>query len=157
MRLREIAEVIKGVHLFEGSKKEKLKTYKELSMISLESIAFLDERKVIEVDVAHKVPSKQLTKAGDVIVSLYYPMIACYVEKGQEGYVVPHYMAIIRMKNHKKIDSRFVVHFINSTRGRRALAKTSEKLFSSRPTSLPLATLNEVELLADTNNLMERL
>ena len=157
MRLREIAEVIKGVHLFEGCKKEKHKRYKELSMVSLESIAFLDERKTIEVDVAQKVSTKQLTKAGDVIVSLYYPMIACYVEKGQEGYVVPHYMAIIRMKNHKKIDSRFVVHFINSTRGRRALVKTSEKLFSSRPTSLPLAMLNEVELLADTNNLMERL
>jgi len=157
MRLRSIADVIKGVHLFEGSKKEKLKRYKELSMLSLEPISFLDERKVLKVDVAHKVSSKQLTKVGDVIVSLYYPMIACYVEKGQEGYVVPHYMAIVRMKNHKKVDSRFVVHFINSTRGRRALAKTSEKLFSSRPTSLPLATLNEVELLADTNNLMERL
>jgi len=157
MRLREIAEVIKGVHLLEGSAKDKLKTYKELSMLSLESISFLDERKVLTVDVAHKVSSKQLTKAGDVIVSLYSPMIACYVEKGQEGYVVPHYMVIIRMKNHKKVDSRFIVHFINSTRGRRALAKTSEKLFSSRPTSLPLAILNEVELLADTNNLMERL
>jgi len=157
MKLREVAEVIKGVHLFEGSKKEKCKKYKELSMVSLESIAFLDERKVIEVEVAHKVSSKQLTKAGDVIVSLYYPMIACYVEQGQEGYVVPHYMAIIRMKNPKKMDSRFIVHFINSARGRRALAKTSEKLFSTRLTSLPLAILNEVELLAETNNLMERL
>jgi hypothetical protein len=157
MKLREVAEVIKGVYLFEGSKKEKCKKYKELSMVSLESIAFLDERKVIEVKVAHNVSSKQLTKAGDVIVSLYYPMIACYVEEGQEGYVVPHYMAIIRMKNPKKMDSRFIVHFINSTRGRRALAKISEKLFSSRPTSLPLAILNEVELLAETNNLMERL
>ena len=157
MKLREVAEVIKGVHLFEGSKKEKCKTYKELSMVSLESIAFLDERKVIEVKVAHNVSAKQLTKAGDVIVSLYYPMIACYVEQGQEGYVVPHYMAIVRMKNPKKMDSRFIVHFINSSRGRRALAKASEKLFSSRPTSLPLATLNEVELLAETNNLMDRL
>ena len=157
MKLREIAEVIKGVHLFEGTKKEKVKTYKELSMLSLESIAFLDERKIIKVDVAHKVSAKQLTKAGDVIVSLYSPMIACYVEKGQEGYVVPHYMSIVRVKNYKKIDSRFIVHFINSTRGRKALAKTSENFFSSRPTSLPLAVLNEVELLADTNNLMERL
>ena len=157
MKLREIAEVIKGVHLLEGSAKDKLKTYKELSMLSLESIAFLDERKVLTVEVAHKVSSKQLTKAGDVIVSLYSPMIACYVEKGQEGYVVPHYMGIVRMKNHKKIDSRFIVHFINSTRGRRALAKTSESFILSRPTSLPLAILNEVELLAGTNNLIERL
>ena len=157
MKLREIAEVIKGVHLLEGTKKEKVKTYKELSMLSLESIAFLDERKMISVDVAHKVSPKQLTKAGDIIVSLYSPMIACYVEKGQEGYVVPHYMSIVRVKKYMKMDSRFIVHFINSARGRRALARTSESFSSSRPTSLPIAMLNEVELLAGTNNLMERL
>jgi len=156
MKLQEIAEVIKGVHLLEGSTKEKIKAYRELSMLSLEPIAFLDERKLLTVNVAHKVSNKQLTRAGDVIVSLYSPMIACYVEKGQEGYVVPHYMSIIRMKNYKKIDSRFIVHFINSARGRRALAKTSEYFTSSRPTSLPIAMLNEVELLAGTNNLMEK-
>ena len=154
MKLREIAEVIKGVHLLEGAKK--VKTYKELSMLSLEPISFLDERKMIKVNVTDKVSSKQLTRAGDVVVSLYSPMIACYVEKGQEGYVVPHYMAIIRMKNFKKMDSRFIVHFINSVRGRRALAKTSESFSSSRPTSLPIVMLNEVELLANSNNLMER-
>jgi hypothetical protein len=157
MKLQEIAEVIKGVHLLEGTVKEKVKLYKELSMLSLEPISFLDERKVITVNVAHKVDSKQLTKAGDVIVSLYSPMIACYVEKGQEGYVVPHYMTIIRIKNYMKIDSRFIVHFINSARGRRALAKTSENFSSSRPTSLPIAMLNRVELLAGANNVMERL
>ena len=156
MKLREVAEIIKGVRLIESTKKEKLKTYKELSMLSLESISFLDERKVIKVDVDHKVSTQQLTKAGDVIVSLYSPMIACYVEKGQEGYVVPHYMSIVRVKRNTKIDSRFIVHFINSSRGRRALTKTSETLFSSRPTSLPIAVLNEVELLEGTNNLMER-
>jgi len=156
MKLREIAEVIKGIHLLEGTKKEKVKTYKELSMLSLESIAFLDERKMISVDVAHKVSPKQLTKAGDIVVSLYSPMIACYVEKGQEGYVVPHYMSIIRVKKYMKMDSRFIVHFINSARGRRALAKTSKCYSSSRPTSLPIAMLNEVELLAGTNNIMER-
>ncbi len=157
MKLREIAEVIKGVHLLEGTRREKVKTYKELSMLSLESIAFLDERKMLTVDVEHNVSPKQLTKAGDVIVSLYSPMIACYVEKGQEGYVVPHYMSILRIKKYMKIDSRFIVHFINSSRGRKALLKTSESYFSSRPTSLPLSILNEVELLGDTNNLMERL
>ncbi len=147
MKLKEIAEVIKGVHLLEGQGVE----YQELSMLSLEPISFLDTRKVLKVKVSDKVSSKQCTKAGDVIVSLYSPMIACYVEKGQEGYVVPHYMAIVRMKNHKKLDSRFIVHFINSTRGRRALAKTSESFYFSRPTSLPLVALNEVELLVETD------
>ncbi|CAA6807086.1 MAG: Unknown protein [uncultured Sulfurovum sp.] len=157
MKLQEIAEVIKGVHLLEGNVKEKVKKYKELSMLSLEPIAFLDERKMINVDASQTVSPKQLTRAGDVIVSLYSPMIACYVEKGQEGYVVPHYMSIIRMKNYIRLDSRFIVHFINSTRGRRALTRTLEHYSSSKPTSLSLVVLNEVELLAGTNNLMERL
>ena len=157
MKLREIAEVIKGVYLLEGTPKKKTKVYKELSMMSLESISFLDERKMLNVKSNENVSNKHLTRAGDIVVSLYSPMIACYVEKGQEGYVVPHYMAIIRMKSYVKLDSRFIVHFINSSRGRRALMKTSEFLTQSRPTSLPLVILNEVELLAESNKLVDRL
>ena len=156
MKLREVSEIVKGVHLVEEPKREKVKAYKELTMVSLEPISFLDERKVIKMKSSSRVSSKQLTKAGDVIVSLYSPMIACYVEKGQEGYVVPHYMAIIRMKSYVKLDSRFIVHFINSARGRRALMKISEVLSCSRPTSLPLVTLNEVELLTESNTIVDR-
>ena len=156
MKLREVADVIKGAYLREDKIDNKSIEYKELTMVSLEPVAFLDERKFITVKVNEKVSSKQLTKAGDVIVSLYSPMIACYVEKGQEGYVVPHYMAIVRMKPYVKLDSRFIVHFINSARGRRALGKTSEGFSSSRPTSLPLVLLSEVELLSEGNRVLER-
>ncbi len=156
MKLQEVAEVIKGAYLLEGKADENKIEYKELSMISLEPISFLDERKLITVNSYMEVSSKQLTKAGDVIVSLYFPMIACYVEEGQEGYVVPHYMAIVRMKPYVKIDSRFIVHFINSARGRRALQKVSKGLTLSRPTSLPLVALREVELLAETDRVMDR-
>ena len=156
MKLREVAEVIKGAYLLEGKAKDKKRQYQELSMISLEPISFLDERKVITVNSSAKVPSKQLTKAGDIVVSLYSPMIACYVEKGQEGYVVPHYMAIIRMKSYVKLDNRFIVHFINSSRGRRALQKVSKGLSLSLPTSLPLVALNEVELLSESDRLIDR-
>jgi len=156
MKLREVAEVIKGAYLLEGKANKKIKIYEELTMVSLEPVAFLDERKVISVNMDKHVSSKLLTRAGDVVVSLYSPMIACYVEKGQEGYVVPHYMAIVRMKSYVKMDSRFIVHFINSARGRRSLAKSSETFSNSRPTSLPLVLLNEVELLAENTNIIER-
>jgi len=156
MKIREVAEVIKGAYLREDKTDNKTVPYKELTMVSLEAVAFLDERKLITVNVNEKVLAKQRTRAGDVIVSLYSPMIACYVEKGQEGYVVPHYMAIVRMKSYVKLDSRFIVHFINSSRGRRALSKTSEGFSNSRPTSLPLVLLNEVELLSEGNNVLER-
>jgi len=156
MKLREVAEVIKGAYLLEGNADKKKKIYKELTMVSIEPISFIDERKLIDVKTAQRVTNKQKTRAGDVIVSLYSPMIACYVEKGQEGYVVPHYMAIVRMKPYVKIDSRSIVHFINSSRGRRALVQSSKVLSYSRPTSLPIATLNEVELLTETDRVVER-
>ncbi len=156
MKLREVAEVIRGAYLLEGKANENKKQYQELSMISLEPISFLDERKIITVNSNTEVLSKQLTKAGDIVVSLYFPMIACYVEEGQEGYVVPHYMAIVRMKSYVKLDSRFIVHFINSARGRRALQKVSKGLNLSRPTSLPLVALNEVELLSETDRVIDR-
>lgn len=157
MKLGEVAEIIRGVHMLEVNTKAKKHVYKELSMFSLEPISFLDERKVLVVNTTQKVSPRQLTRAGDVVVSLYAPMIACYVEKGQEGYVVPHYMSIIRLKAHLRLDSRFIVHFINSARGRRVLAKTAQDFSTSRPTSLPFMMLKEVELLAGANNLMERL
>ena len=157
MKLKEVAEVIKGAYLVEGKAKSKNKACKELTMVALEPISFLDERKLLEVKCTNEASTKQLTKAGDVVVSLYHPMIACYVEKGQEGYVVPHYMAIVRRKPYVKLDSRFIVQFINSTRGRRALAEKAREFDFVNPTSLPLATLSDVELLADTNRLMERL
>jgi len=154
MKLREVTEIIKGAHLIEEHNSEKVKTYKELTMVSLEPISFLDERKLIEIKSTARVSPKQLTRRGDVVVSLYTPMIACYVEKGQEGYVVPHYMAILRTKPYAKIDSRFIVQFINSTRGRRALAKKPDAFSHSRPTSLPLASLAQVDLLVESNKLI---
>ena len=157
MKLREVAEVIKGAYLLEGKANKKIKIYEELTMVSLEPVAFLDERKVISVNMDKHVSSKLLTRAGDVVVSLYSPMIACYVEKGQEGYVVPHYMAIVRRKPYVKLDSRFIVQFINSTRGRRSLAEKAREFDFVNPTSLPLATLSNVELLSDVNRLVERL
>lgn len=157
MKLREVAEVIKGVHVVEGQKREKTKLYKEITMVSLEPISFIDERKLIEINANTKVVLKHLTQAGDIVVSLYHPMIACYVEKGQEGYVVPHFMAIVRMKPFSQLDSRFIAQFINSARGRRVLLKTSKAFNRSRPTSLPLITLNEVELLDKVNSIVERL
>jgi hypothetical protein len=156
MKLKEIAEVIRGAYLVEGKAKSKKKACRELTMLSLEPISFLDERKFLEVNCANEASQNQLTKAGDVIVSLYHPMIACYVEKGQEGYVVPHYMVIVRTRPYVKVDSRFIVQFINSTRGRRALTEKAREFDYVNPASLPIATLSNVELLADVNRLIER-
>jgi len=157
MKLKEITDIIKGVHVVEGQKEDRVKVYKELSMVSLEPISFIDERKLIKINSDRVISKKQLTRAGDIIVSLYHPMIACYVEKNQGGYVVPHYMALIRMKRDAEIDSRFIVQFINSSRGRRALSKRSRTFFQSRPTSLPVKILEEVELFKEVNSIISRL
>ena len=156
MKLKEIADIIKGAYLIEGKSGKPIETCKELTMVSLEPISFLDERKMISVNCSNEASEKQLTREGDVVVSLYQPMIACYVEKGQEGYVVPHYMAIVRKKPYVKMDSRFMVQFINSPWGRRALAEKLEKLSHYTPSSLPIKTLSQVELLAESNQILER-
>jgi len=154
MKLKEIAEIIKGAHLIEGQNKDSKCKQKELTMVSLEPISFIDERKVIEVKDC-KCESNQLTRVGDVVVSLYYPMIACYVEEGQDGFVVPHYMAVVRIKEDLDIDSRFIVQFINSVRGRKALGKEITKSYGVVPTSLPLNYLNNVDIREHENILLE--
>ncbi|HIO95959.1 MAG TPA: hypothetical protein EYG67_03985 [Campylobacterales bacterium] len=152
MKLKEVASIIKGAHLTEGQRNG---SYKELTMLSLEPISFIDERKLLEVKNCKKCLPKQFTQEGDVIVSLYYPMIACYVEKGQEGFVVPHYMAIVRLKSYVNLDTRFIVQFINSTRGRRALSQEVSSSYGIQPTSLPLKYLNNVDILEKENSLLE--
>jgi hypothetical protein len=155
MKLKEIANIIKGTHLKEREERDNHHIYKELTMHSLESISFIDERKLIEVDSNKSVSAQNLTQEGDVIVSLYFPMIACFVEEGQDGLVIPHYMAAIRMKNNIKIDSRFIVQFINSTRGRKAICEKVSSLYTIRPTSLPLTYLNNVDIRDKENTLLE--
>jgi len=154
MKLKEIADIIKGAHLVEGQNQNSPCKQKELTMVSLEPISFIDERKVIEVQDC-KCESNQLTQVGDVVVSLYYPMIACYVDDGQEGFVVPHYMAVIRIKPEFNIDSRFIVQFINSVRGRKALGREVTKSYGVVPTSLPLKYLNNVDIREKENALLE--
>ncbi|SFV64862.1 hypothetical protein MNB_SV-12-139 [hydrothermal vent metagenome] len=154
MKLKEIADIIKGAHLTEGQNKNSECKQKELTMVSLEPISFIDERKVIEVKNC-KCESNQLTQVGDVVVSLYYPMIACYVDEGQDGFVVPHYMAIVRVKPDLDFDSRFIVQFINSVRGRRALGREITDSYGVVPTSLPLNYLNNVDIRERENVLLE--
>ncbi len=156
MKLKEVADIIKGTYLKEKENNiENHTIYKELTMLSLEPISFIDDRKLIEVDSNKKVSLENLTQEGDVIVSLYFPMIACFVEEGQSGLVIPHYMAAIRVKDSAKIDPRFIVQFINSTRGRKAICDRISELYTIRPTSLPLTYLNNVDIQKDENTLLE--
>jgi hypothetical protein len=156
MKLKEIANIIKGTYLKEKeNNKEEHTIYKELTILSLEPVSFIDERKLIEVDSNKKVSPQNLTQEGDVIVSLYYPMIACFVEEGQGGLVIPHYMASIRVKKDSNIDPRFIVQFINSTRGRKAICDEIYSFYTIRPTSLPLKYLNNVDILSNENKLLE--
>jgi hypothetical protein len=154
MKLKEIADIIKGAYLIEGQNKNSKCKQKELTMVSLEPISFIDERKLIEVNDC-KCESNQLTQVGDVVVSLYYPMIACYVEEGQDGFVIPHYMAVVRLKSNVELDTRFIVQFINSVRGRKALGREITKSYSVVPTSLPLKYLNNVDIRDNENALLE--
>ena len=156
MKLKEVANIIKGTHIKseENSNNREYK-YKELTISSLEPISFIDERKLIEVTSDRKVPSKFLTKSGDVIVSLYFPMIACYVEENQEGFLIPNYMAVVRIKRGINIDSRFIVQFINSVRGRKTICENVSKLYTIKPTSLPLKYLNNADIRKYENTLLE--
>ena len=153
MKLQEIADTIKGAY-----RKEELgvnvKRYEELTMKSLEPISFIDDRNLTKISSIEDIPFEDLTQEGDIVVSLYFPMIACYVEEEQAGYAIPHYMAIIRLRPYINMDSRFIAQFINSSRGREALGKEVTSLYSIQPTTLPLTYLNNVDILRKENEIL---
>ncbi len=154
MKLQEIADTIKGAY-----RKEELgvESYKELTMKSLEPISFIDDRNLTTISPKGGIPFEELTQEGDIVVSLYFPMIACYVEEEQAGYAIPHYMAIIRLRPYINMDSRFIAQFINSSRGREALGKEVTSLYSIQPTTLPLTYLNNVDILSKENEILSHL
>ena len=154
MKLQEIADTIKGAY-----RKEELgvESYKELTMKSLEPISFIDDRNLTTISPKGGIPFEELTQEGDIVVSLYFPMIACYVEEEQAGYAIPHYMAIIRLRPYINMDSRFIAQFINSSRGREALGKEVTSLYSIQPTTLPLTYLNNVDILSNENEILSHL
>ena len=156
MKLQEIADTIKGAY-----RKEELgvnvERYEELTMKSLEPISFIDDRNLTTISPEEGIPFEELTQEGDIVVSLYFPMIACYVEEEQAGYAIPHYMAIIRLRPYINMDSRFIAQFINSSYGREALGKEVTSLYSIQPTILPLTYLNNVDILRKENELLSYL
>ena len=154
MKLQEIADTIKGAY-----RKEELgvESYKELTMKSLEPISFIDDRNLTTIYPKGGIPFEELTQEGDIVVSLYFPMIACYVEEEQAGYAIPHYMAIIRLRPYINMDSRFIAQFINSSRGREALGKEVTSLYRIQPTTLPLTYLNNVDILSKENEILSHL
>ncbi len=126
-------------------------------MKSLEPISFIDDRNLTTISPKGGIPFEELTQEGDIVVSLYFPMIACYVEEEQAGYAIPHYMAIIRLRPYINMDSRFIAQFINSSRGREALGKEVTSLYSIQPTTLPLTYLNNVDILSKENEILSHL
>jgi hypothetical protein len=156
MKLQEIADIIKGAY-----HKEELgvnvETYQELTMKSLEPISFIDDRNLITISPCGGIPFEDLTQEGDIVVSLHFPIIACYVEAEQAGYALPHYMAIIRLRPYINMDSRFIAQFINSSRGRESLGKEVSSLYTIQPTTLPLTYLNNVDILKKENELLTSL
>ena len=156
MKLQEIADTIKGTYRKEDLN-ENAQTYKELTMKSLEPISFIDDRNLTTISPVGGIPFEELTQEGDIIVSLYFPMIACYVEPEQAGYAIPHYMAIIRLRPYINMDSRFIAQFINSSRGREALGKEVTSLYTIQPNTLPLTYLNNVDILRKQNEILSSL
>ena len=156
MKLQEIADTIKGAYRRNDLTKDAL-TYQELTMKSLEPISFIDDRNLTTISPLEGVPFEDLTQEGDIIVSLHFPMIACYVEAKQAGYAIPHYMAIIRLRPYINMDSRFIAQFINSSRGREELGREVTSLYEIQPTTLPLTYLNNVDILRKQNEILSSL
>lgn len=61
--------------------------------------------------ISNDINKKYFSKKGDIIISLSQPNTVSILK--EEGYVIPMYFAIIRLK--EGYDATFIYHFINST------------------------------------------
>ena len=83
-----------------------------------------------ELQICKMIDEKKFTREGDVVVKLSTPYDATYVTKENEGWAVPSFCAIIRVKK-DEMDAKYLSAFLN-TRYVREILK-SKVMGSIRP------------------------
>lgn len=85
------------------------------------------------------IEEERITKEGDIVLKLSTPYDAAYIEKEDEGLVIPSFCSVIRGIDSGKADSEFVTAYLNTEYVREKLkAKVAG-------TTMPLIKLSDVK------------
>ncbi|NFO15078.1 restriction endonuclease subunit S [Clostridium botulinum] len=122
MKLSKIADISSGLVL---ARKKALTNkgfdYEVLTLKSLNENGYIEDDFLDNFISEEKIKEQYLTKEGDIVVRLSTPNTAVYIEKEQEGIIIPSLFIIIRIHSSSVI-SKFLQIYFNSEKCKRQLA-----------------------------------
>ncbi|WP_411680223.1 hypothetical protein [Clostridium thailandense] len=122
MKLNKFADISTGLVLArKKSLYDKGFEYKLLTLKSFNENGYIEDEFLDNFFSEEKIKDQYLTREGDIIVRLSSPNTAVYIEKSQEGIIIPSLFVIIRNTSNV-ILSKFLQVYLNSERCRRQLA-----------------------------------
>lgn len=121
MKLSKIADISSGLVLArKKSPTNKGFAYELLTLKSFNEDGYIEDDFLDDFISEEKIKDQYLTKEGDIIVRLSAPNTAVYIEKEQEGIIVPSLFIVVR-SNSNSIISKFLQIYLNSEKCKRQL------------------------------------
>ena len=122
MKLDKIANISTGLVVArKKSSTDKGFEYELLTLKSFNENGYIEEEFLDKFLSEEEIKDQYLTREGDIIVRLSAPNTAVYIEKNQEGIVIPSLFVIIRSTSNN-ILSKFLKVYLNSEKCKRQLA-----------------------------------
>ena len=139
MKLKDIANINIGLTYSRNRLESKFQyLYKLLTLKSICNNNIIDEKYIEDFKSSKKINEKFLTKRGDLVIKLNYPVNLIYIKEEYENLLIPLYFAIIRC-NSKKINNKFLYTFLKNY-------NYSSLLLTGRITFLKTSSLNEIKI-----------
>ena len=118
MNLKEVASVRTGLVL--SRKKASLydeikKTYKKMTLKAFSNSISLIHEHLDQFVANEEIDKGYISRVGDIIIRLRYPIRAVYIDTSTEGMIVPSLMCIVRVINNISLNKEFLAYFLNST------------------------------------------
>lgn len=91
------------------------------------------------VELKKAADEDRITREGDIVLKLSTPYDAAYIEKADEGLLVPSFCSVIRGLDASKVDAQFITAYLNTEYVREMLkAKVAG-------TAMPMIKLSDVK------------
>lgn len=173
MKIKDIATTAPGLVTTrkKASNKYKIeKTYPLLTLNAIDSNGSIDRTQLTQLESIEKLNDQYFTQEEDILVRLNEPFTAIYINKANEGILIPSYFVKLQV-THKDLKPAYIAWYLNSQKVKRDFLRSqsgtlvpsiNQRVISN--IEVPIKSMEEQEdivslyaLYIKEMNLMERL
>ena len=149
MQLKDISTITTG--LVTTRKKASMKfeveeIYKLLTLNAVEDYGTIDRDELSKFESVEKLKDQYFTQEGDILVRLNEPFTSIYINKENEGILIPSYFVKLRVTN-KKFKAEYVAWYLNSEKVKRDFLRSQSGTLVA---SINQKVIYEIDIWAKT-------